>query len=360
MSVQRYPCESCGAQLEFDPGTASLKCAFCGHSQAIPASIEEIQELDFRQYRELARLDSSKEIDKVLHCNGCAAEFTVGPYDESQSCPFCGSNVVVPAEPEERVAPKSLVPFHIKPKEARASYDVWVGKRFWAPLDLAKKARAHNSLHGIYVPYWTYDSVTTTWYQGMRGEHYYVQVSYRDANGNEQTRTERRTHWYPASGVVVVPFDDVLVLATERLPDKYTRRMQKWSLEGLTPYEPGYLSGFQAMRYDIDLEKGFTQAQDQMDPVIHRAICQDIGGDEQQVTSRKTQYDQVTFKHMLLPIYSGAYQYKGKPFRFFINGQTGHVAGEAPVSWWKVTLAVLLGLAALALIAFLIAQDQGR
>lgn len=357
MSVQRYPCGSCGAQLSFEPGTASLKCPYCGHSQDIPASMDEIRELDFRQYRELARLDTAKEIEKVLHCNNCAAEFTVGPYDETQSCPFCGSSVVVPAEAEERVAPRSLVPFQISPKDARASYMEWIGKRFWAPLDLAKRARAKSSLHGIYVPYWTYDSLTTTWYEGMRGEWYYVTVSYRDSDGNTQTRQERRTRWYPASGMVVVPFDDVLVLATERLPDKYTRRMQKWSLEKLTPYQPDYLSGFQAMRYDIDLEEGFVHAQDQMDPVIYQAVCRDIGGDEQQVTNRRTQYDQVTFKHMLLPIFSGAYQYKSKPYRFFINGQTGQVAGEAPVSWWKVTLAVLLGLAVLAAIIYFAQQS---
>lgn len=352
MSVQRYPCESCGAQLEFEPGTSQLTCKYCGHTQAIPASMEEIRELDFHQFVELAKLDYEQEKTQVLHCNACGAEFSIGSYDASDACPFCGENVVVPTDTTTRIAPASLVPFQIKEREARDSYRKWIGSRFWAPNDLKKRAEAKSSLHGMYVPYWTYDSVTTTWYTGLRGEDYWVTETYT-VNGETRTRQVRRTNWYPASGVVVVPFDDVLVLGTGRVPKKYTHLMQQWNLALLTPYEDSYLSGYQAMRYDIDLERGWDDAQGQMDPVIHSAICRDIGGDRQQVNSKKTQYDQVTFKHLLLPIYSGAYRYKGKVWRFFINGQTGQVAGEAPVSWIKVTIAVILGLALLALIFWL-------
>lgn len=356
---QRYPCGNCGAQLEFQPGTTELVCPYCGHREAIPASAEEIRELDFNTYLAKIQTDVRDETDQVLHCNSCSAEFTLGPYKASDSCPFCGANVVVPTDSEQRIPPASLVPFQVNPRQARDQYRRWIGSRFWAPNNLKKFAEAQSTLHGMYVPYWTYDSLTTTWYTGMRGEHYYETESYTDSDGNSQTRQVRRTRWYPASGVVVVPFDDVLVLATTTLPVKYTQNMQRWELTTLTPYKDDYLTGFQAMRYDVDLPAGFSAAQNLMQPGIDQAIRYDIGGDEQQITSKNTQYDRITFKHCLLPIYTGAYRYRGRIWRFFINGQTGQVEGEAPVSPWKVALAVLLGLLVVGLIVWL-TQSGGR
>jgi DNA-directed RNA polymerase subunit RPC12/RpoP len=358
MSVQRYPCASCGAQLEFTPGTSHLTCPHCGHTQEIPSSAEDIQELDFHAFLELARLDTKVETEVVLHCEQCAAEFTIGPYKQTDSCPFCGHNVVVPANPETRIEPASLVPFQLDARAARDKYAGWISSRFWAPNDLKNLARAESTLHGVYCPYWTYDSVTSTWYQGQRGEHYYVTETYTE-NGQTRTRQVQRTRWYPASGMVVVPFDDVLVLGTTTLPRKYTELMQKWDLAPLTGYKPDYLTGFQAMRYDVDLPSGFDLAKGKMAPVIHSAICSDIGGDEQRVTSSETQYDQLTFKHILLPIFSGAYRYRDKTYRFFINGQSGQVAGEAPISWIKVTIAVILGLIIIGTIIYFVSQGKG-
>ena len=34
-SEYRYPCENCGASLEFSPGQQSLACPYCGHEQHI-------------------------------------------------------------------------------------------------------------------------------------------------------------------------------------------------------------------------------------------------------------------------------------------------------------------------------------
>lgn len=346
----RFPCGQCGAKLEYNPGAASLKCPYCGHEQEIPQSIDEIQELDFHAYLAKNAPPVADEPDRVLHCNQCAAEFTWPENQKSGACPFCGSNVVVPADPEARVEPRSLLPFAIDLRAAKAHFSNWIGTRFWAPNNLKALALAENGLRGCYIPYWTYDSYTITAYTGQRGEHYYTTESYTDSNGNRQTRQVRRTRWYPASGVVHVPFDDVLVLASHHLPPRYASAMDSWDLKSLTPYDPAFLSGFVAMRYDIDLGQGFDNARAIMAPHIHRAICRDIGGDEQIVNSSRTEYRDVTFKHILLPIWSGAYRYGGKSWSYLVNGQTGEVRGEAPVSPWKVALAILLGLVVLALL----------
>ncbi len=356
---QTLPCPSCSASLEFKPGSTQLKCPYCGYEQAIaPPQVEGLQELDFETFRHKASMDASLEVEKVLHCNSCAAEYTLGPYKESGECPFCGSKVVVPADPETRIPPGGVLPFQIDARKARDSYRNWIGSRFWAPNDLKKRAEQESTLHAMYVPYWTYDSFTVNHYTGMRGEDYYETETYYE-NGEAKTRTVTKTRWYPAAGTVEVPFDDVLVMATETLPRQYTQHMQSWDLSSVASYQTSYLSGYQAMRYDIDLVKGFGIAEGQMRPEIERAIRFDIGGDRQQITGYNINHFDVTFKHILLPIYSGAYRYKGKIWRFFVNGQTGNVAGEAPISPWKVALAVLLALIVIGAILYFTTQDGG-
>lgn len=360
MAEQRFPCDECGAQLVFQPGTTHLNCPYCGHVTPIapPSEVEVIEELDFWSYVNKSELALTRETEQVLHCNNCGAEYSMPENQESGNCPFCGSNVVVPTNPESRIEPKSLLPFVLGKKEALEKFGQWVGSRFWAPNDLKRLALKDGGLKGIYLPYWTYDSFTVTQYTGMRGEYYYETESYTDSNGNRQTRQVRKTRWYPAAGVVDVPFDDVLVLGSTHLPPKYAQSLKSWNLGNLTPYNSQFLTGFQAMRYDVELDEGFETAKGFMAPVIHSAICRDIGGDEQQVTSTNTAYNDVTFKHVLLPIWSGAYRYKGRSWSYLVNGQTGEIQGEAPISGWKVAIAIILGLIVAGFILYLISQGK--
>jgi len=96
-----------------------------------------------------------------------------------------------------------------------------------------------------------------------------------------------------------------------------------------------------------------------MDRVIARDVRFDIGGDRQRIHSIDTRVKDVTFKHILLPVWMAAYKYRGKSYRFVINARTGQVQGERPYSAWKIAFAVLIGLAIAACVGYLAAQQQG-
>ncbi len=102
-----------------------------------------------------------------------------------------------------------------------------------------------------------------------------------------------------------------------------------------------------AESYQIDLVEGFDLAQRIMEEHIRAAIRRDIGGDHQRILTMQTQYDNITFKHVLLPIWLCAYLYQGRTYRFLVNGRTGEVQGERPWSLVKISLLVL----ALAIVA---------
>ena len=94
-----------------------------------------------------------------------------------------------------------------------------------------------------------------------------------------------------------------------------------------------------------------------MDRVIERDVRFDIGGDRQRIHDIDTSITDVTFKHVLLPVWLAAYKYRGKTYRFVVNGQSGRVQGERPYSAWKIATAVALGLIIAAGIGYLLAQQ---
>ena len=334
---KRFPCRQCGAKLVYQPGITALKCEYCGFENAIPQSDEDIEELDFHVY--LARLADAEETveAETFKCGACGAEMTRPEHATAFACPFCETDIVATGVSKRLIKPKSLLPFKVTREEGRASFRKWLASLWFAPNALRKYARRDEKLSGMYVPYWTYDAQTTTHYTGERGEHYYVTVG-----TGKNRRQVRRTRWYSVHGVVWNSFDDILVIASHSLPTRYAEKLEPWDLGNLVPYGDEYLSGFQAERYQVDLEQGFEIGRGVMEEMIQRSIKRDIGGDSQRIHSMRTQYDDVTFKHVLLPIWISAYRFRNEVYRFLVNGRTGEVQGERPYSWVKITLLVLV------------------
>lgn len=346
---RRFPCSKCGGRLQFAPGTTSVTCPYCGQANQIEAASAEVEERDL--HAALAALQSAAELveHQSVKCDACAAEIHKPANVTSMSCPFCGSNIVMTAQAATHIKPWGVLPFLIKKQDAAAKFRAWIQSRWFAPNALKRETRIDDAITGVYVPAWTYDAETTTHYTGQRGDAYYVTVG----SGKNRSR-QRRIRWTSVSGVVDEPFDDVVVLASKSLPEEKAKALEPWDTEDVVPYADEYLAGFRAECYQIGVEEGFAQAQVIMAEQISLSIRRQIGGDEQRITSMNTRYADVTFKHLLLPVWISAYRFRDKVFRFLVNARTGEVQGERPYSWIKITLAVLAGLAALGLIVMLL------
>ncbi len=343
---------SCGAKLTFDPGSEQLKCDFCGQITKIEVKKEAIEEIDFVAFLNEKGSTAPKIEILTIRCNGCGASTTFDPNIVSSECGFCSAPLVASDKQSQNIIePKSLLPFKINKRSASDEYKKWIKKLWFAPNALKKNAR-QSKIHGMYLPHWTYDADTHTYYTGERGEDYQETESYTDDDGNEQTRTVTRTEWYSVSGNVAELFDDVLVVASKTLPVKYVDELEPWDLENLIPYDSKYLSGFRAESYQVDLEEGFDVAKNKMEVVIRSNVRRDIGGDHQRVHTLDTGYNDITFKHLLLPVWISAYKYNKKLYRFMVNARTGEVQGERPYSWIKITLAVLLAIIIIAAIYY--------
>lgn len=348
-------CKNCAAKLEFEPGTTSLKCPYCGTVNEIEIKVETIEELDFDAVlRDLELGGDTMEEVHTIACEACGAVTTLEANVVSAECPFCGNKLIVKNEKTiKQIKPKSLLPFKVNAKEALDSFHKWLKKLWFAPPGLRKFASQAEKLAGIYLPYWTYDSNTYTQYKGQRGDDYYVTETYTGSDGKTQTRQVKKTRWTNVSGSISLFFDDVLVLASKSLPREKTEKLEPWDLTNLVPFDEKFLSGFKAESYAVGLKEGFEIAKQRMDNPIREAIKRQIGGDHQRITWMQVHYSDITFKHTLLPIWISAYRFKNKVYRFIVNGQTGKVQGERPWCWWKIALVVLAVIGLMVLIAYL-------
>jgi ribosomal protein S27E len=343
--IKTFPCSGCGAKLTYAPGTRELVCDHCGTRNAIAENDTRIEELDFETYLKAIEGRAESFEAETVQCEKCGAEQRLGDNLFAGQCAFCGTAIVGKSYGRRHIKPKSIVPFQVSRARAQDAFRKWVKGLWLAPGELKRRAQSDAGMTGTYLPFWTYDCRTSSDYVGERGEDSWENETYTTKNAAgetvSQTRRVKHTTWYPASGHVDRFHDDVLVMASESLPPNLRGAAQGWDLRALVPYQPEYVSGYLAEAYRIGLREGYPIAKETIDAQVYSRVRSEIGGDQQRVQSITTRYSEVKFKHVLLPVWLSAYRFGDKTYRFLVNGQTGEVAGESPVSWQKATLLVI-------------------
>lgn len=342
----QYSCSSCGAALEFAPGTTALACPYCGARTAI--TLVGSLKHDYATYLATAPQSLTGLDPFSLQCGNCGSMQSTTAL--SSRCPTCKGALVVSDDLGGRLKrPDGVVPFVITKDRASASFKDWAGSRWFAPNAL-KEVLHTDSMVGAYVPHWGFDDRTITDYAGRRGEHYWETETYTvSVNGQQETRTRQvqRTRWYPTSGRVWLDFVDVLAPAV-RTPDARTLvKLGPWKASAATSFEPQLLAGFDTPRYTVTSEDGYAHARRQMVSQIESACRRDIGGDEQQLTTVRTTDTDVLFRLLLMPLWMATYIVGGRVFRVYVNANTGQVVGERPYSAVKIALLAVTIVAAI-------------
>ena len=348
-------CPSCGASIEFNPAVGKLKCPYCDFETdiAVPEDEEEkvVREMDFHEAEERGNFDWGTE-KKTVICETCAAETIYDALQVADSCTYCGSHQVMEASTKNTLAPNAVCTFEVTDKQAGDHFYKWIKGRWFMPK-AAKDSAKPDSFKGVYLPYWTFDSKTSSRYTARYGKHRTV----RDKDG--KTRIE--TDWYSTTGFYQEFIDDHLVHATARYDRNMMRKIEPFNLLQNKSYKPEYLAGFLAERYSIGLEAGWNQAKqgihDHLDSEITAKIRREKHADTVASLRFSTTHDAITYKYLMLPIWLSSFQYKDKVFHFMVNGQTGRVGGDTPISPLRVALAIMVGLLVVAILWFFFAAE---
>lgn len=345
-------CPGCGAGLTYEAGLAHMKCGFCEKEVSLPDKPVDGNSLEqgLDKLLESAALDEAPT-QKVLACQKCGATTTVEGQRISGRCAFCASHLVEERDSETgRLRPTALIPFKVERDKATGMFREWTGGLWFRPNNLKQLAKVAG-IEGVYTPFWTFDASAQSRWEAESGTYYYV------GSGDKK---ERKVRWASVDGHHSGLYDDILICGSQGLSADLLRRVEPYNTQtGLVPYKPEYLSGWAAEQYRVGPRDGWVQGKEEMQE-REKLQCENlVPGDIHRRLTVSTQLDEITWKHVLLPVWIAAYEYGGKSYRFLVNGETGQVSGEAPYSWWKIGGA-LMALFFAMLVFFHLINDDPR
>jgi predicted RNA-binding Zn-ribbon protein involved in translation (DUF1610 family) len=260
-------------------------------------------------------------------CPECAAELSAGEHACALRCPYCDNYLIFEERIEAEYAPDGIIPFQYGRESVKRLLRDQFRRHLFAPADFLAEARL-NSMEGTYVPFWLYDYAVNCRYRGegarirswVAGETQYTETSiyevYRDMD---------------------ISYEKIPVDASLGMPDQVMDLLEPYQYGQMVGFLPEYLSGFQGETYSLLSGEAQPRAREKMEESARQLLRQSVSGyadvknlfQEIRVDGQKESYG-------LLPVWSYRYQYRGRNYPFYINGQTGKIIGKVPVSPGKV------------------------
>lgn len=341
-STFALPCPSCGSQLAYSAEYKKITCAHCGYKEEIDNSKDKVVEQSLAEaVNKVPDFVPEKSGKKVFDCENCGAKFMVESDKVKVKCGFCGSaKVNLEAFDHQYIQPVGIIPFYVSRDEAEQVFSKWIRQGWFHPNKL-KKLAAVEDLHGMYIPFWTYDAQTFSEWSGEAGYYYYETVTVR-IDGRMQTKQVQKTRWQYRNGQLSHFFDDILVVASGGLEQRHIERVLPFRLEEVVNFDPRLIFGWESEIYSLEVDKGYQVADQIMDNKIRNMCSAQLGGDTQRNLHVSSEKQSQTFKHIILPLWLCSYTYNNKTYHFTINGQTGRVNGKKPVSWFKIVFLILV------------------
>lgn len=351
MSETDRKCPQCGGVMDFDPSTGGLYCPYCDYREEIKVQnntgAETVEELDFDKAEFTGNCDWGVS-QKTVTCKSCGAVSVYDALEVANECPYCGSNQVMEANDVKTLAPNGVIPFAVTDKTASEKFVTWIKKKWFAPK-AAKQSAKPDAFKGIYLPYWTFDADTSSDYKGEYG------IDRKVKKGDKEQIV---TDWHRTSGHYDYFVDDELVAATGNQNQRILEKVEPYDTNNCKPYKPEYMAGFMAERYSIGLKEAWEKAKNfiksRLESLISSKITSDHNADRVRNLVVTTRYSNIKYKYVMLPVWLSTYTYNGKTYQFAVNGQSGKVGGDYPISPWRVAIAVLIGIAIVALLYYLV------
>ncbi len=359
--ITNYQCPACSGPLHFDPVTGKLVCDYCSSSYTV-AEIEALyasKDEAAAQAAQTAQAQSQPEGShwseaeaaglKVYNCPSCGAELIYDQTTAATSCPYCGNPTIVPGELSGALRPDWVIPFRLTKEQAVSALKAHYRKKPLLPK-LFSEQNHLEEIKGVYAPFWLYDGDT----QGSATFHA-TKVRHWSTRRYEVTETSH----FQCTRSGALSFQHIPVDGSTKMPDEHMDAIEPYDYHDLQPFSTAYLPGYIADKYDVDAQTAEERAR-------KRAEGSTVGAMEATVTgytsvtkeSASIQYHRSALHYALLPVWLLSTQWNGQNYLFSVNGQTGKLVGDLPISkpkqlaWFFGTFAVVTVLAALVLGTF--------
>lgn len=345
-----FACPQCGGHIRFEIESQRVQCPYCGYEKDLQGNIvadAAEQTLDFILPTEHGHRWA--EAQRQLGCQRCGAVSLWPVGQRATHCPYCGSSQLIETqETQILVDPQAISVFEIDEEEAVQGINDWLGKGWFSPDDLSKEAQ-HARLYPAYYPFWTFDgTLEITWHCDVQ----------------ETDNYSDNINWVRRSGSEFELFDDVLVPGNSAFSIQEIDEVIPFKLKKVVEFEPEYVAGWPALTYNVPLAKASLSARERVVKEVRRELQYRVlpHKNTQNLSTGAIHWMDMTFKHILLPLWVGSYWYRGEKYRLLVNGQTGKVGGEKPRDLVKtIVTAVSIVLTGLVILVFLfiLAAEMG-
>ena len=367
--VTNYKCPNCTGPLHFVGASGNLECDYCGGSFTVQqvenmmAQAEAKAEQAFQEAQASIGYDAGQDgsswdnsgIDswgaegenlKVYSCPSCGAELICDETTAATSCPYCNNPTIVPGQFSGALKPDLVIPFKLDKDAAVANLKKhYKGKPF---LPNAFTENNHvEDIKGVYVPFWLYDGVAEA------SAVYDATRSHTHREGNYQVTT---TEHYRVMRSGSLSFENVPVDASSKMPDDHMDSIEPYDYAEMRPFSTAYLPGYLADKYDVTSEESAERADLRCENSVLESLRNTVSGYEfVSIMDHDVQLHRGKVRYALMPVWMLNTKYQDKNFLFAMNGQTGKMVGDLPVSkakMWGTFAAIAAPLAALLLWLF--------
>lgn len=323
-----YKCPGCGAAMEFDSASQTLLCTACGNKIPVP-EYERLYGRETYDANAGGRGNVNAANMKIYHCSNCGAELVADEYTSATFCSFCGNPSLVQDRLTGEFGPQTVIPFKINKEQAIDIYRKWCKKGWLTPSSLSKTSTIEK-ISGIYVPFWLYNySAGTTMY----------------ANA-EKVRTTRRgnteyiyTDHFQVYRDVSAEFERIPADASEKMPDDTMDKLEPYNYRELVDFEMPYLSGYLSERYNYTPDQIQSRATTRANQYITDIARSTIRGySTVTVVQNNIRMQATGDEYALFPVWMLNYKFNGKDYQFALNGQTGKIVADRPISKIKAVL----------------------
>lgn len=335
--IEQFKCPSCGGSVEFNVGIQNMKCPYCDSEFDIEAlkqkeAAQENQKDDSYSWNEMASGQWTEgETDNfvVYACRSCGGEIVADENMGSTTCPYCGSQVVFSEKFSGVLKPDYVIPFKYDKKQAKASFEKFISDRKYVPK-MFKSEKHIDEIRGIYVPFWLFDAKASgDVCFDARKENSHIHGDYMTT----------RTSYFNAYRKGSIEFNKVPVDGSTRIADDMMESIEPFYFTDAVEFNTAYLAGFAADKYDVDAENSISRANERIKTSIEKALKQTVTGYDCVYTEwSSVDIEEGKAKYALYPVWMLSATYKGKPYTFAMNGQTGKFAGDLPIdegALWK-------------------------
>jgi DNA-directed RNA polymerase subunit M/transcription elongation factor TFIIS len=334
--VTNYQCPACTGPLQFKGGTGKLECEYCGNSYDISTieqlyvdkekqeqvASEKAPQWDVSQGRE-TWTEAEKDDLCVYHCPSCGAEIVCDKTTAATSCPYCCNPTIIPGQLSGSFKPDYVIPFRLEKEAAVEALKKHCRRKVLLPKSFLSENRLEE-IKSIYVPFWLFDC-------DAHADIVYRAQKIRYWSDGEYDVTE--TSHYRVARKGRVDFRGIPVDGSSKMPDAHMDAIEPFDYQNLERFTTAYLPGHLADQYDVDAEQSAQRANARIEASTESMFSSTLGEySSHQVEYADIQIEQGNVNYALLPVWLLSTKWREKQFLFAMNGQTGKMIGDLPIS----------------------------